>query len=80
MTASPATSIAPGRNGLPGGVVRPASQAQPAPRKTAIVTQAAMASLPSKRSRAGHQTGERDRAEGHPDEFGRREGGQRGVS
>ena len=59
MTASPATSIAPGRNGLPGGAVRPASQAQPPPRKTAIVTQAAAPSLPSKRSRAGESSARR---------------------
>jgi hypothetical protein len=90
MTASPATSIAPGRNGLPGGAVRPASQAQPPPRKTAMVTQAARRACPrsaagpararpgAPRGRARHQAGERERAEGHPGEFGRREGGQRG--
>ena len=39
--------------------VRPASQAQPPPRKTAMVTQAAPPSLASKRSRAGESSARR---------------------
>ena len=56
MTTAPATSIAPGWNRFPGPGARSVIQAQHPPRKTAMVTQAAMPSRISKRRTPGESS------------------------